>query len=365
MTIYFLFQEVIRASVEQDHNITHVKPTTPLEIKLPVPKDSEPSGISNQQMEERRESISSPMRSVHSEHESLEEDQEDEDDWDAFQSFPASTSAAGTDAIIDDVATASLSEKDALEMKSEHDGILEFSISEDSGTIRKSIDITGDYHELTSEEKITSSSSPGETSKMREPDDIQITDGVSQPYDDLRQNDTDEYLIEDREEGADSVSSHVHISNENAMISSGVVHVDAEGLRQVDLTDEYKQRKESPGGSIDGRELQNDSNSDEDQEGPLLVNEAEDNQLRERDPDNENDIPVTSDDSPPKISSESESHGEIGNEADRAMLAEDEEKDKKENETDDQHRESIGQLESPEGHGDDAKVESLGEIDRT
>ncbi|KAJ4850066.1 hypothetical protein Tsubulata_019358 [Turnera subulata] len=87
-------QGVIRASVTKDQSGTSMKPTTPLEIKLPVPKDPQQSTMSLPLKEESGQKSSPvPSASVHSDQDSMEDSQEDEDDWDAFQSFPVTDSA--------------------------------------------------------------------------------------------------------------------------------------------------------------------------------------------------------------------------------------------------------------------------------
>ncbi|PKI75616.1 hypothetical protein CRG98_004017 [Punica granatum] len=80
-------QDIIRASVAQDHNPIQFKPAAPhLEIKLPIPK-----------VESVGKDLSSRSTQDHSQEEDLEkeeeQEEEEEDDWD-FQSFPASTNMA-------------------------------------------------------------------------------------------------------------------------------------------------------------------------------------------------------------------------------------------------------------------------------
>uniref|UniRef100_A0A6N2MRA3 Uncharacterized protein n=1 Tax=Salix viminalis TaxID=40686 RepID=A0A6N2MRA3_SALVM len=85
---------VIRASVAQHQNASPMKTMASLEIKLPVPKDSQTSSTSTLPIEGSRQKSSPPSSPVHFDQDSMEDDQEDEDDWDAFQSFPVSTDAA-------------------------------------------------------------------------------------------------------------------------------------------------------------------------------------------------------------------------------------------------------------------------------
>ncbi|KAG5245658.1 HEAT repeat-containing protein [Salix suchowensis] len=89
-------QGVIRASVAQHQNASPMKTMASLEIKLPVPKDSQTSSTSTLPIDGSRQKSSPPSSPVHFDQDSMEDDQEDEDDWDAFQSFPVSTDAAGT-----------------------------------------------------------------------------------------------------------------------------------------------------------------------------------------------------------------------------------------------------------------------------
>ncbi|KAF8023726.1 hypothetical protein BT93_F1038 [Corymbia citriodora subsp. variegata] len=80
-------QDILRASVAQDHNAVQTKSVTPsLEIKLPASAE----GI------KEKDSAASSSKS-HSLDSTVEENDEEEDDWDTFQSFPASSSATATD----------------------------------------------------------------------------------------------------------------------------------------------------------------------------------------------------------------------------------------------------------------------------
>lgn len=79
-------QDIVRASVAQDHNAMQTKSVTPsLEIKLPASAE----GI------KEKDSLASTKS--HSLDSTVEENDEEEDDWDTFQSFPASSSATATD----------------------------------------------------------------------------------------------------------------------------------------------------------------------------------------------------------------------------------------------------------------------------
>ncbi|WCJ25388.1 HEAT repeat-containing protein [Euphorbia peplus] len=80
-------QGIIRASVEQDQTTVSAKSTTPLEIKLPVPKDSQKVAVSPLP-------TSSALVKSNDDHDD-DEDDDDDDDWDTFQSFPASTDIGG------------------------------------------------------------------------------------------------------------------------------------------------------------------------------------------------------------------------------------------------------------------------------
>ncbi|XP_043809967.1 protein SWEETIE isoform X3 [Manihot esculenta] len=124
-------QGVIRASVAQDHSVMPRKPTAPLEIRLPVPKDSRSLAVSSFPAEESKEKNSSlSAASSNSDKDSVDDAQDDEDDWDAFQSFPASTDATGNDAKVGSVAEESgLVETSVSEMKSGINDLQELSTS--------------------------------------------------------------------------------------------------------------------------------------------------------------------------------------------------------------------------------------------
>lgn len=79
-------QDIVRASVAQDHNAMQTKSVTPsLEIKLPASAE----GV------KEKDSAASSTKS-HSLDSTVEENDEEEEDWDTFQSFPASSSATAT-----------------------------------------------------------------------------------------------------------------------------------------------------------------------------------------------------------------------------------------------------------------------------
>ncbi|GLT41167.1 hypothetical protein SLA2020_152510 [Shorea laevis] len=107
-------QDVIRASVTQDHSSPQMKPmASPLEIKLPVPtegrreKDSQTSAIETQPKEESEEQglplSAAPLKSNDDSMKEDEADDDDDDDWDTFQSFPASGNTDGVDSKVEDV----------------------------------------------------------------------------------------------------------------------------------------------------------------------------------------------------------------------------------------------------------------------
>lgn len=58
------------------------KSTTPLEIKLPVPKDPQTVAVT-------------AVASVKSDKDVVDDDEDEDEDWDTFQSFPASAGAGG------------------------------------------------------------------------------------------------------------------------------------------------------------------------------------------------------------------------------------------------------------------------------
>ncbi|CAN0928886.1 Protein SWEETIE [Linum grandiflorum] len=90
-----MLQGIIRASVAQDHNASPSKSlVAPLEIKLPLPKDSQPSPVKLPETSPAKVCVPAQV-SVHDPSE--EEDDEDDDDWDSFQSIPASSNVAAAE----------------------------------------------------------------------------------------------------------------------------------------------------------------------------------------------------------------------------------------------------------------------------
>ncbi|KAL9230110.1 hypothetical protein vseg_005500 [Gypsophila vaccaria] len=113
-------QNIIRASVTQEHQSTQVKPTSgTLQIKLP-----------DQSKESKeRTSASIPQNQAS---EDFEDEDDDEDDWDAFQSFPTATNT-------NTVGTQSPAEESLIvEMHSEDEDFQEFSSSLPSGDMKES-----------------------------------------------------------------------------------------------------------------------------------------------------------------------------------------------------------------------------------
>ncbi|KAK9742494.1 hypothetical protein RND81_03G176900 [Saponaria officinalis] len=101
-------QNIIRASVTQEHQSAQVKPTSgTLQIKLP-----------DQPKEIKERNSAATVQDQASEN--LDDEDDDEDDWDAFQSFPTATNA-------DTVGTQSTAEKSSID--SGEDDFQEFSSS--------------------------------------------------------------------------------------------------------------------------------------------------------------------------------------------------------------------------------------------
>ncbi|KAF2313762.1 hypothetical protein GH714_013249 [Hevea brasiliensis] len=265
-------QGVIRASVAQDYNAMLMKPTTPLEIKLPVPKDSRPLAVSSFPADEIKEKNSPPSAaSTSSDKDSVDEGQDDEDDWDAFQSFPASTDTAGNDSKVESVAEESgVAKTFVSEIKSGIDDIQEFSTSQ---PINKD-DMEVTEHQEAGEMEVISYSS-GDENKMEGNHDVsaQLND---QPK-------REEKLVRSQEsEGAESSQGNMKISSDLQSVA------DAEGLIQVNVGEEYEQLK---GNDIDLLVSSGDLQPVEER-GSVEVSLAEGH--------NKNDIPATSDSLPPE-----------------------------------------------------------------
>ncbi|XP_057993388.1 protein SWEETIE isoform X1 [Hevea brasiliensis] len=269
-------QGVIRASVAQDYNAMLMKPTTPLEIKLPVPKDSRPLAVSSFPADEIKEKNSPPSAaSTSSDKDSVDEGQDDEDDWDAFQSFPASTDTAGNDSKVESVAEESgVAKTFVSEIKSGIDDIQEFSTSQPIN--KDDMDVT--EHQEAGEMEVISDSS-GDENKMEGNHDVsaQLND---QPK-------REEKLVrsQEGEGGAESSQGNMKISSDLQSVA------DAEGLIQVNVGEEYEQLKGSQGNDIDLLVSSGDLQPVEER-GSVEVSLAEGH--------NKNDIPATSDSLPPE-----------------------------------------------------------------
>ncbi|XP_020536843.1 protein SWEETIE isoform X2 [Jatropha curcas] len=234
-------QGVIRASVVQDHNVMSAKPTTPLEIKLPVPKDTRPLPAPTLPIEDVRERNSATSAaSVNSDNDNINEEQDDEDDWDAFQSFPASTNATGKGSEAQsDAEERELVEK-SLEIKSGIDDNQEFSTSQ---PIKDDSEV-GEHLEAGNMEVI--SVIPADDDNMEGPHDLQFTNDVSALSKDKHHKREEEVEpIQESERGTESSQGNIRISSDLQFIG------DLEGSNRVNLADDNEERKGNLGDDND------------------------------------------------------------------------------------------------------------------
>lgn len=232
-------QGVIRASVAQHQNASPMKTVASLEIKLPVPKDSQTSSTSTLPIEGSRQKSSTPSSPVHFDQVTMEDDQEDEDDWDAFQSFPASTDAAGTVSKAESAAQ----EPDLVEKSISESEFQDFSTS-------KPVNNEGDMSSAEHQEVI--SNDLGHNIKP-EPYNDQYhnreEEGVALNQENVKIS-TDLQLINEApshkdEEGAVSSQENIETSPDLKVIE------DTEGSIQVNIVEDYEQTTHSPRNSID------------------------------------------------------------------------------------------------------------------
>ncbi|XP_061978756.1 protein SWEETIE isoform X3 [Populus nigra] len=232
-------QGVIRASVAQHQNASPMKTVAPLEIKLPVPKDSQTSSTSTLPIEGSRQKSSTPSSPVHFDQVTMEDDQEDEDDWDAFQSFPASTDAAGTVSKAESAAQ----EPDLVEKSNSESEFQDFSTS-------KPVNNEGDMSSAEHQEVI--SNDLGHNIKP-EPYNDQYhnreEEGVALNQENVKIS-TDLQLIDEApshkdEEGAVSSQENIKTSPDIKVIE------DTEGSIQVNIVEDYEQTTHSTRNSID------------------------------------------------------------------------------------------------------------------
>ncbi|XP_024454181.2 protein SWEETIE isoform X3 [Populus trichocarpa] len=232
-------QGVIRASVAQHQNASPMKTVASLEIKLPVPKDSQTSSTSTLPIEGSRQKSSTPSSPVHFDQVTMEDDQEDEDDWDAFQSFPASTDAAGTVSKAESAAQ----EPDLVEKSISESEFQDFSTS-------KPVNNEGDMSSAEHQEVI--SNDLGHNIKP-EPYNDQYhnreEEGVALNQENVKIS-TDLQLIDEApshkdEEGAVSSQENIETSPDLKVIE------DTEGSIQVNIVEDYEQTMHSLRNSID------------------------------------------------------------------------------------------------------------------
>lgn len=223
----------------QHQNASPMKTVASLEIKLPVPKDSQTSSTSTLPIEGSRQKSSTPSSPVHFDQVSMEDDQEDEDDWDAFQSFPASTDAAGTVSKAESAAQ----EPDLVEKSISESEFQDFSTS-------KPVNNEGDMSSAEHQEVI--SNDLGHNIKP-EPYNDQYhnreEEGVALNQENVKIS-TDLQLIDEApshkdEEGAVSSQENIETSPDLKVIE------DTEGSIQVNIVEDYEQTTHSPRNSID------------------------------------------------------------------------------------------------------------------
>ncbi|KAJ6738777.1 PROTEIN SWEETIE [Salix koriyanagi] len=263
-------QGVIRASVAQHQNASPMKTMASLEIKLPVPKDSQTSSTSTLPIEGSRQKSSPPSSPVHFDQDSMEDDQEDEDDWDAFQSFPVSTDAAERE--FQDLPT-SKSVNNESDMSNAE---LQKVISNDLG------------HDI-----------------KREPYNEE-EEGVTSNHKNVKNStDLNEAPGHKDEEGAVSSQENIETSPDIKVMEN------TEGSIQVDIMEDYAQTTHSPRNSI-AHQLQV---SPDDFQRVEVKEQVEENIVQSHDqlkvpPDQQNVVPGSSDALPAELLSEHETEGE-------------------------------------------------------
>ncbi|GAV75653.1 LOW QUALITY PROTEIN: hypothetical protein CFOL_v3_19131, partial [Cephalotus follicularis] len=314
-------QGVIRASVTQAHTAAQAKPTLPaLGIKIPLPKEG------------RRDKDSAPIQSIEgsegkdltllttpgpSHKSSIEESEEDEDDWDAFKSFPASTTVAGTDFKLENVA-----EEPPLENSST---LVSNSDSKElaaSQLLNNEKEINDPEHHETIEEEV----SPVDKNDILELHDVQTDGAVNGKSNQLGER--KEGVLPSQENEKDQVASQ-----DNEKTWSEPVE-EAEEQAELNL-EEHEQRKERP-----------ETVLAEDAIVSAKVKMAEDHEQKKETPDDEFGQVSTNDsgDVPPVESSDNKLTGAADGKSDREQDVEaDEDAEEKivgEEKSSDQHEES-------------------------
>lgn len=275
----------------QHQNASPMKTMASLEIKLPVPKDSQTSSTSTLPIEGSRQKSSTPSSPVHFDQVTMEDDQEDEDDWDAFQSFPVSTDAAGT------VLKA--------ESAAEKPDLVEKSISErefqDLPT-SKSVNNESDMSNAELQEVI--SNDLGHDIKPEPYNEEE--EGVTSNHKNVKiSTDLNEAPGHKDEEGAVSSQENIETSPDLKVMEN------TEGSIQVDIMEDYAQTTHSPRNSID-HQLQV---SPDDFQRVEVKEQVEENIVQSHDqlkvpPDQQNVVPGSSDALPAELLSEHETEGE-------------------------------------------------------
>ncbi|KAK3425934.1 hypothetical protein EUGRSUZ_F02484 [Eucalyptus grandis] len=167
-------QDILRASVAQDHNAMQTKSVIPsLEIKLPASAE----GI------KEKDSPASSTKG-HSFDGTVEENDEEEDDWDTFQSFPASSNATATDPRI-----GSTPEEGDIIENSEFENY-----TGDGEDIKFGMEALSNVHKEVVTEVV--SDVAGERNMMGESLDLLKEDNVDEPFD--HHHGTDEIVSEEK-----------------------------------------------------------------------------------------------------------------------------------------------------------------------
>uniref|UniRef100_A0A6N2MGS2 Uncharacterized protein n=1 Tax=Salix viminalis TaxID=40686 RepID=A0A6N2MGS2_SALVM len=280
-------QGVIRASVAQHQNASPMKTMASLEIKLPVPKDSQTSSTSTLPIEGSRQTkkLLPPSSPVHFDQDSMEDDQEDEDDWDAFQSFPVSTDAAESAAEKPDLVEKSISER-------EFQGL----------PTSKSVNNESDMSNAEIQEVISNDLGHDIKPELYNEEE----EGVTSNHKNVKiSTDLNEAPGHKDEEGAVSSQENIETSPDLKVMEN------TEGSIQVDIMEDYAQTTHSPRNSID-HQLQV---SPDDFQRVEVKEQVEENIVQSHDqlkvpPDQQNVVPGSLDALPAELLSEHETEGE-------------------------------------------------------
>ncbi|EOY04218.1 HEAT repeat-containing protein, putative isoform 1 [Theobroma cacao] len=340
-------QGVIRASITQDHGAAQMKSMSPaLEIKLPVPvegrkEDNFLSSATQVKLKQQSEESDLPPSAnpINTNNDDMEEDEEDEDDWDTFQSFPASKNTAESDSVVENVAKDPGPDENssALEI-----GTVDFE-QHPSAENLSNVETTNAEHSEFPADIISDGS--GDRGKM------ELLDSLSNPVIDPHEN-------QDREGNKELISStdsevREVPNNGNEKMSSDLQVVEDAKVSSVEIED-YEQRRDNPVASTEPRHSEGDEGS---------VNAVEDHEHQEESPDNKVDA-----------SHAQAPEGLAGNEAKEEAEGEiyqlqnkeagEDVRERTENKSNVQERESQDNLEPPNKEADKANLESGEGIDK-